>query len=104
MIVKPTGAEQEDRLHAAVGSVVEAGAKVRTATRTAKRFGWNALVYYFFGVMMIGLMFSSTPIWFKAMLGMGMYMLFRWARKPKPRSEEMLELTAAEARQASGKP
>lgn len=83
MIVKPTGSEPEDRLRVVVGDVMEAGAKARSATRKAGRFGAKALLYYFVVVMMFGLLFSSVPIWFKALVCAGVYMAYRKTRKPK---------------------
>ncbi|MEO6256354.1 MAG: hypothetical protein ABIO69_06060 [Sphingomicrobium sp.] len=80
MIRKPSGEQQEDRLHAAVGSVIETGAQVRAAGRTARKAGSKVVLYYLFGMMGFGLLMSSTPIWFKAVLGGLGYGLFRLAK------------------------
>jgi len=77
MIRKPSGAEQEDRLHAAVGSVLQTGAEVRAAGRTVQKAGRKVGLYYFFGMMGFGLLFSSTPIWFKLVVAGGGYWLYK---------------------------
>jgi hypothetical protein len=79
VIKKPSGAEQEDRLHAAVGSVLEVGEGVAAAGLKVRRGGQYAGAYYLFGVMGFGLLFSSTPIWFKLLLlGAGYWLFRRW--------------------------
>ena len=77
MIRKPSGAEQESRLHAAVGSAIETGADVRAVGRKAGRVGSKIYLYYFFGMMGFGLLFSSTPIWFKLILFGGGWWAFK---------------------------
>lgn len=77
MIRKPSGADQEDRLHAAVGSVIQTGAEVRAVGRKAGRVGAKIYLYYFVGMMGFGLLVSSTPIWFKLILFGGGYWLFK---------------------------
>ena len=60
MIRKPSGVEQEDRLHAAVGTVIQTGAEVRAAGRTVHKAGRKVGLYYIFGMMGFGLLVSST--------------------------------------------
>lgn len=90
MIVKPKAAETEDRLHAAVGSALAAGDRVRAAGKTARRASGKVLLYYFAGMMLFGLIFSGTPIWFKALLGAGIYLLYRLTRQRKRRREDAI--------------
>jgi len=79
MIRKPSGVEQEDRLHAAVGSVIQTGAEVRAVGRKVQRKGRMIGVYYVFGMMGFGLLFSSTPIWFKLIVaGIGYWLFKVW--------------------------
>lgn len=92
MIRKPSGAQQEDRLHAAVGSVIETGASVRAAGRTAQKAGRKVGLHYIFGMMGFGLLFSSTPIWFKLILFGGGWWIFKvwknWLASQDARSEQ----------------
>lgn len=77
MIHKPRGAQEEDRLHAAVGSVIRTGAEVRSAGKAVGRAGRSLLLYYFFGMMGFGLLMSGTPAWFKFLVGAVGYQLFK---------------------------
>ena len=77
MIRKPSGVEQEDRLHAAVGTVIQTGAKVRAAGRTVQKAGRKVGLYYIFGMMGFGLLVSSTPFWFKGIVAAAGFWLFK---------------------------
>jgi hypothetical protein len=83
VIVKPPEADKEDPLRAAVGTVIDGGAKVHSAAKTVGRAGSKAVLYYFAAVMMFGFLFSSIPFWFKALVCAGLYLLYRKTRKPK---------------------
>ena len=80
MIRKPAGFEQEDRLHAAVGTVLQTGAEVGALGRRAQKAGRYAGVYYIFGIMGFGLLFSNTPILFKLLVGGAGFWLFKKVR------------------------
>jgi hypothetical protein len=86
VIVKPTGPQEEDRLHNAVGTALAAGAKVGSAGKKAGRVSARVILYYFIGVMMFGLLLSSVPTWFKAVACLGVFLLYRKTRKPKPQA------------------
>lgn len=82
MIRKPTGLERETTAHMAVGQVIEAGAGVREAavkTRKAVSRGYILLTLCaaFFAALT-----SSVPLWFKAILlvGIGALIRFTWRR------------------------
>lgn len=77
MIRKPSGVQQEAKLHAAVGSVIHTGAEVRAVARKMRLQGRMIGVTYIFVMMGFGLLFSSTPIWFKLVLFGGGYWLFK---------------------------
>jgi hypothetical protein len=80
MIQKPPGAERESKAHAAVGRAIEIGGDVKEASRKGGRMVAKGYLLWF-GVMMgFGLIMSSTPWWFKALLlalGYGGYRLLR---------------------------
>ena len=99
MIRKPSGAEQEDRLHAAVGTVLESGASVRAAGKNVRKAGRKVGLYYLVGMMGFGLLFSSTPIWFKLLLFGGGFWLFKlwknWLASQDAKSDNRSSLMAA---------
>ena len=80
MIRKPIAAERESRAHATVGRAIESGGEVRIhAASAAGTFGAVYLLG-FLGMMALGLLMSSTPLWFKAIGIAGFYGLYRLFR------------------------
>ena len=83
MIRKPSSAEQESRSHARVGRAMEIGGEVRDVSRRAGRAAGALYLKLFLGLMAFGLVTSSTPLWFKAvvlLLGFGVYRLVKTYR------------------------
>lgn len=82
MIRKPPGAEQESKAHAAVGRAIEIGGDVRDASKKGGQLLGKGCGIYLAVVMAFGLLMSSTPLWFKALvlaLGYGAYRLLKAA-------------------------
>ena len=66
MIQKPPGADQEEsRAHAAVGDAIRIGGQARDVARKSGRMVAIGYLYWFLGMMVFGLLVSSTPFWFK---------------------------------------
>ena len=66
MIQKPSGAERESRAHEAVGDGIRMGGQARDVARKGGRMVAIVYLYWFLGMMVFGLLVSSTPFWFKA--------------------------------------
>ncbi len=84
MIRKPPGAERESTAHAAVGRAIDIGGEVRDVSRKGGQLLSKGCLVYLGLAMAFGLIMSSTPIWFKALLlalGYGAYRLFKAAAK-----------------------
>ena len=84
MIQKPPGAERESTAHAAVGRAIELGGEVREVSRQGSQLLGKGCTIYLAIAMSFGLLMSSTPIWFKALLfglGYGIYRLIKAARE-----------------------
>ena len=84
MIRKPPGAEQESKAHAAVGKAIEIGGEVKEATQKGSQLLGKGCALYLGIAMAFGLLLSSTPLWFKALvlaLGYGAYRLIKAAAK-----------------------
>ena len=85
MIQKPPGAERESTAHAAVGRAIELGGEVREASNKAGLLlSKGCLWIWFIPMLLLGVLASDTPIWFKALLlalGYGGYRLFKAARE-----------------------
>jgi hypothetical protein len=82
MIRKPPGSEQESKTHAAVGRAIEVGGEVRDASRKGGQLLGKGCFVYLGIAMGIGVLVSSTPLWFKALLlalGYGGYRLVKAA-------------------------
>ena len=80
MIRKPSSAEQESRTHATVGRAMEIGGEVRDVSVRAGRAAGMLYFKILLGLMAFGLLTSSTPLWFKALLlamGYGIYRLVK---------------------------
>jgi hypothetical protein len=80
MIRKPSSAERESKAHATVGRAMEIGGEVREASARAGRAAGMLYFKIFLGLMAFGLLTSSTPLWFKALLfalGFGVYRLIQ---------------------------
>jgi hypothetical protein len=80
MIRKPSSAEQESRAHATVGRAMDIGGELRDVSVQAGRAAGALYVKIFIGLMAFGLVTSSTPLWFKALLlalGYGVYRLIK---------------------------
>ena len=84
MIRKPPGAEQESKAHAAVGRAIEFGAEAKEVTQKGGQLLSKGCMIYLAAAMAFGLIMSSTPLWFKALvlaLGYGGYRLVKAAGK-----------------------
>ena len=82
MIRKPPGAERESTAHAAVGRAIDIGSEVGEAAQKGGQLLGKGCALYLCIAMAFGLLVSSTPIWFKALLlalGYGGYRLFKAA-------------------------
>lgn len=80
MIVKPVGEERESRAHAAVGEALRVGHEVRRAGRRGAMATGSVMLRIWLALAAFGLLFSSTPLWFKA-LGLGVFALgYRFLR------------------------
>ena len=104
MIRKPPGAERESKAHAAVGKAIEIGGEVGQAARTGGRLLNKGCLIYLGIAMAFGLLVSSTPLWFKALvlaLAYGAYRLvkavvrrLRFEQEDQDRAREMLGRSA----------
>ena len=84
MIRKPPGSERESKAHEVVGKAMEVGGEVRDASRKGGQLLGKGCAIYFAIAMAFGLLVSSTPLWFKALvlaLGYGAYRLIKAAGK-----------------------
>lgn len=82
MIRKPPGVEKESKAHAAVGKAIEIGGDVKDVTRKGGQLLGKGCALWFGAVMAFGVVMSDTPIWFKAlllMLGYGIWRLIKAA-------------------------
>lgn len=80
MIRKPEGEEQESKAHRAVGRAMDIGGNVRDASITGARMAGGCYLAGFLALMMFGLLFSATPLWFKAIGLVLLVVAFRFVR------------------------
>jgi hypothetical protein len=80
MIRKPEGQEQESTAHRAVDRAMEVGGNVRDASIAGARIAGGCYLAGFLVLMMFGLLFSSTPLWFKAVGFVLLVVAFRFVR------------------------